>query len=96
MAAKFDVIRVEIDLAGLNELMSSGAVAEVVGAAADEVAAMASAMSGEDYSSASRGGNFVAFGNAFPNSEAAAKDNYNNNTLEKALSSTGLPRSKGG
>ena len=93
-----DNIRIELDLKGLNELMTSPGIVDAVSAAAEAVAAQASSMSGENYGSSvkTEGKKWVAIGNVFPDSKGAAKDNYMNNTLEKAVGTIGLRRHKGG
>lgn len=93
-----DDIKIELDLKGLNELMTSLGFVDAVQTAVDAIAAEASNMSGEDYGSdvSVSGKKWVAIGNVFPKSEKAAKDNYSNNTLEKAIGAVGLNRQKGG
>lgn len=88
--------RVELNLSGINALMSSAGFAEKIQDAARAVASQASTMSGEDYGSSVKAGRWVAIGNVFPDSAAAAHDNYENNTLEKAVGAVGLNRHKGG
>lgn len=91
-------VKVELNLRGLNELMTSEGFIKCIQNAANAVASEASAMSGEDYGSSVKvqGKSYVAIGNVFPNSKEAASDNYENNTLEKALATVGLNRRKGG
>ena len=93
MAAK-----VELDLQGLNELMTSKGFVGLISDAAEAVARQASSLSGEKYGSSVKvqGKKYVAIGNVFPDSAGAAQDNYENNTLEKAVGAVGLNRSKGG
>lgn len=86
--------KIELNLKGLNELMKSEPIQNIVKDHADTVAEIASSMSGEEYNSDMRVLNWVAVGTAFPASKNAARDNYRHNTLEKALNSTGLPRHK--
>lgn len=94
-----DSVRVELNLRGINELMSSDEVREYISEVAGNVAAAANDMSGgAGYGSSakvtSRG--WVAVGNVFPDSKEAAHDNYENNTIERAVGRIGLRRSKGG
>lgn len=83
-----DMARVEfeLDVNGLRELMKSGEMQAVLQEAGDSVASGA----GGDYGVRVHVADYVAIANIYPDSKEAAKDNYENNTLLKALGSAGL------
>lgn len=83
-------VEFELNLKGLNELMKSP---EMV-AALDEVGEAVARNAGEGFAKRTHQANWVAICNVYPNSADAAKDNYENNTLLKALGSSGLSTSK--
>lgn len=85
-------VRFELNLAGLNEIMKSS---EMQGQLAQAGQAVASA-AGAGYASSVHVADYVAIANAYPDSSEAAIDNYENNTLLKALGSVGLHSKKGG
>lgn len=76
MAVKF-----ELNLQGLNELMKSEEMQKVLDDAAIEIQNRA----GSDYAHRTHVASFVAISNVYPDSKEAAKDNYENNTLLKAM-----------
>lgn len=80
----------KLNLPGLNELMKSDGMQAVLDAAGEKVQAAA----GEGYATSARTGRYIGFCNVYPDSAAAAKDNFQNNTLLKALGSTGLRMEK--
>ena len=80
----------EIYLPGLNDLMTSPEMQELLDDAGETVASMA----GSDYATSAKTGRWVGFCNVFPNSRRAAHENYMENTLLKALSASGLRMSK--
>ena len=82
----------ELNLPGLNELMMSGEMQAILEAAGENVASAA----GGDYGVRVHVASFVAIANVYPDSKEAAKDNYEHNTLLKALGSAGLSETKGG
>ena len=84
----------ELDINGLRELMKSGEMKGVLDEAGRAVASRAEAMSGENYGHRVHDASYVSIVNVYPDSEEAAKDNYENNTVLKALSSSGYPRHK--
>lgn len=91
--------RVELNLKGLNELMKSSAMTEILEERGAEVANIASDMGiagrGKgSYRSAAIHGNWINAVNIWPADEDAARDSYENNTLIKALGSSGLPLKK--
>jgi len=74
-------VKFELNLAGLNELMKSPEMQSIIDAKGAEVAKRA----GEGYKHRTHVANYVAITNVFPDTKEAAKDNYTNNTLLKAL-----------
>lgn len=86
MSSKF-----ELNIEGLREIMKSSEMQSILQQAVTEVRSSAHG----DYGTAVREASYVAVGTCYPDSEAAAKDNYENNTLLKALQATGLKTSKG-
>ena len=83
-------IEVKVDIKGLNEHMKSSEMQAHLKSAGDAVARSA----GADYGSSVHVASFVAIANVYPNSKRAAKENYESNTLLKAVSSVGLPTHK--
>lgn len=81
----------ELNIDGLRELMQSDGMRSSLEEAGQAVAAAA----GIGYGTRLHEGSYVAICNVFPDSEEAAKDNYENNTLLKAVGASGLPQSKG-
>lgn len=80
----------KLNLHGLNELMKSDGMQAALDAAGEKVLAAA----GDGYGTSARTGRFIGFCNVYPDSAEAAKDNFQNNTLLKALGSTGLRMEK--
>ena len=83
-------VKFELNLPGLNELMTSPEMQAALDEAGEHVARIA----GSDYATSSRAGRWIGFCNVYPDSARAAKENYNDNTLIKALSASGLRLSK--
>ena len=84
----------ELDIQGLQELMKSSEMQQILQETTADVANKASMQTGgETFGQDLRVVNYVAIGTVFPQSEAAAKASYQDNVLEKSLS--GLPRTKG-
>ncbi len=83
-------VKFELNLQGLNELMKSSEMQAALDAAGERVRSAA----GDGYETSSRTGHFIGFCNIYPATKEAAKDNSENNTLLKALSSAGLRMSK--
>lgn len=83
-------VRFELDLKGLNELMKSDWMQGHLESAGKAVANSA----GSGYEQRVHTASYVAIANVYPNSKDAAKENYKENTLIKALSSAGLPMEK--
>lgn len=80
----------KLDIAGLRELMKGPEMQAALQEAGDAVASSA----GGDYGVRVHVADYVAIANVFPDSKEAAKDNYENNTLLKALGSAGLKMGK--
>lgn len=76
----------ELNLAGLNDLMKSAEMQQILGAACSEVAANAG--KGFDYRVGV--GSFAAIGNVFAEDKESAALAYKDNRLLKALGSTTL------
>lgn len=85
-------VKFELNLAGLNELMKSQEMCDALEEAGEAVANAA----GVDYAHSVHQASFVAICNVYPDSQEAAHENYEENTLVKALSSVGLPMTKRG
>lgn len=83
-------VEFELDINGLRELMKGQEMQAVLQEAGDAVASGA----GGDYGVRVHVADYVAIANVFPESKEAAKDNYENNTLLKALGSAGLSMRK--
>ena len=81
----------KLNLPGLNELMKSPEMQAALQDAGNAVSNVA----GGDYGVRVHQASFVAIANVYPNTKRAAKDNYENNTLVKALGAVGLSM-KGG
>lgn len=84
-------VKIKLNLPGINAIMKSNGIQSVIKAAGDSVAANA----GEEYAASVNVGNWLAFCNVYPDSAKAANDNFRNNSLLKALSSSGLKMTKG-
>ena len=80
----------ELNLPGLNELMTSPEMQ----AALDEAGTQVARIAGSDYSTDPKTGRWIGFCNVYPASKRAAHENYTQNTLIKALSASGLRMSK--
>lgn len=85
-------VKVELNLKGINEVMKSSEILAACQAAGQAVAQAA----GSDYGTESGTINYIAYCNVYPDSKEAAKENYEENTILKAVSAVGLPLTKGG
>ena len=83
-------VKIKLNLPGLNELMTSP---EMAGALLEAGQAVAQA-AGPEYAAEVHTANWIAISNVYPDSKAAAKENFRDNTLLKALGSVGLKQSK--
>lgn len=84
-------VGIKLNMPGINAVMKGDGIQNVLKAAGDSVASSA----GEGYAAEVRTINWIAVCNVYPDSKEAAKDNYKNNSLLKALSSSGLKMTKG-
>lgn len=88
-------VGIKLNLPGINEVMKSEGIQSKLKAAAEQVASIASSMSGDEYTAGDpRTINWIAVENVYPDSERAANDNFKNNTLLKAVQAAGLPLTK--
>ena len=83
-------VKFELNLQGLNELMKSAPMQSALLEAGNAVASAA----GGDYAAEVHTASFIAISNVYPNSKAAAKENYDDNTLLKAAGAVGLSMEK--
>lgn len=56
----------------------------------DEAGEMVAGLAGDEYAVSPKTGRWVGFSNVYPNSRKAARENYKENTLLKALFASGL------
>lgn len=83
-------VKVKLNLKGINEVMKSPEILSAVEAAGKAVANAA----GSEYATRSGLINYIAYCNVYPDSNKAAKDNFDNNTVIKAVSAVGLKMTK--
>ena len=83
-------VKFELNLPGLNELMKSTEMQSTILEAGKAVASSA----GADYAAEVHTANWIAISNVYPNSRSAAHENFEQNTLLKAVGSVGLRTSK--
>lgn len=83
-------VKFKLNLPGLNELMKSSEMQQVLLEAGKDVANNA----GEDYTAEVHTASYIAISNVYPDSQKAANDNFRHNTLLKALGASGLPMRK--
>lgn len=74
-------MKFELDINGLRELMKSAEMQSCL----DQAGAQVAARAGGDYGHRVHVADYVAIVNIYPDSKEAAKDNYENNTLLRAL-----------
>lgn len=79
-------VKFELNLAGLNELMKSSEMQNVL----EGAAAQAVNNAGDGYDSRVHVANWVAIANVYPVTRAAAKNNLENNTLLRAVGSVNV------
>lgn len=85
-----DKVKFELNLTGLQELMKS----EEMQQALSEAGAAVANAAGGDYAHREHVASYVAISNVYPDSKEAAHENYESNTLLKAIGAVGLPMSK--
>lgn len=83
-------VEFELNLKGLNDLMKSPGMQEALKTAGQSVANSA----GSDYGAEVHTASWTAISNVYPDSKRAAHENFKENTLLKALQSSGLRMSK--
>lgn len=83
-------VEVKLNLPGINEVMKSPEILSAVEAAGEAVASAA----GADYATKSGLINYIAYCNVYPDSKEAAKENFEDNTVIKAVSAVGLKMTK--
>lgn len=83
-------VEFELNMSGLIELMKSE---QMQSALAQAGAAVANAAGG-DYAHREHVASFVAISNVYPDSKEAARENYETNSLLKAIGTVGLPTAK--
>lgn len=83
-------VSVKLNLKGINEVMKSPEINEKLQDAADAVAAAA----GDGYATRAATVDYIGLCTVYPDTKEAVKDNYDNNSLLKALGSIGLPTHK--
>ncbi len=79
-------VEFELNLPGLNELMKSPEMCAIL----EENGSAVAMAAGDEYATRVHQASFVAIANVYPETQKAAKDNYDNNTLLKAASACGL------
>ncbi|MBR4406075.1 MAG: hypothetical protein IKT30_06845 [Bacteroidaceae bacterium] len=84
------MVKVKLNLPGLNELMTSPEISQAVLEAGQAVAQAA----GPEYAAEVHTANWIAISNVYPDSKEAAHENFKDNTLLKAIGSVGLKQSK--
>lgn len=85
-------VEVKLNLKGINEVMKSGEIQS----ACENAARAVGTMSGIETDVQSGTINYIAYANVYPATKEAAKENFEDNTLLKAVSSVGLKLTKGG
>lgn len=83
-------VRFKLNLPGLNELMKSKEMQDVLLEAGKAVAQSA----GSDYAAEVHTASYIAISNVYPDSKEAAHENFKDNTLLKAIGSVGLKQTK--
>ena len=88
-------VKVELNLAGINELMKSPEIQAALQQAGEAVAKSAGSMSGgAQYGARTHLASWVAITNVYPETREAASANYKDNTLLHAVGDVGLPTGK--
>lgn len=85
------VKKITLNLPGINRIMKSEGIQSVIQSSGNSVANIA----GNEYAASIKVGRWLAFCNVYPDSKDAAHENYTENTLLKALGSSGLKLTKG-
>ena len=86
-------VKIKLNMPGINAVMKSGGIKGQLQQAANTVAQMA----GSGYAAGeARDLNWISVVNVYPDTKEAGHDNFKNNTLLKALNSSGLKLTKRG
>lgn len=83
-------VRFKLNLPGLNELMKSQEMQDVLLEAGKAVAQAA----GSDYGAEVHKASYIAISNVYPDSKRAAHENFKDNSLLKAIGTVGLKQTK--
>lgn len=83
-------VKFKLNLPGLNELMKSSEMQSALRKAGQAVANAA----GSDYAAEVHTANWIAIAKVYPDSKRAANENFKENTLLKAVGSSGLKMEK--
>ena len=78
-------VEIKLNLPGINAVMKSKEIQEVLQECGERVAGTASAMDGEAYAARTHLANWIAITNVYPDSAQAARKNFQNNTLLRSL-----------
>lgn len=93
-----NIARVEVNLKGINEMMSSSEVRAFMQHAGEAVAQAADQMSGGNHFKAetkTTKSGWIGLTEIFPNGEKGERMNLENNTMLKAAQSAGMHMTKG-
>jgi hypothetical protein len=93
-----NIARVEVNLKGINEMMSSSEVRDFMQHAGEAVAQAANQLSdGDNFKAETKTtkSGWIGLTEIFPNGERGEKMNLENNTMLKAAQSAGMHMSKG-
>ena len=83
-------VDVKLNLKGINELMKSPEIL----AACEEAGRAVAQAAGSEYGTSSGTINYIAYCNVYPDSKDAAKENFEENSILKAVSAVGLKMTK--
>ena len=88
-------VKIELNLAGINELMKSAEIEAALQDAGEAVAQSAGGMSGgAKYAARTHKAGWVSITNVYPDDAKAARANYADNTLLHGVGDVGLPTKK--
>ena len=83
-------VEVKLNLQGINEVMKSPEIQS----ACEEAGRAVAQAAGSEYGTSSGTINYIAYCNVYPDSEDAAKENFEENSILKAVSAVGLKMTK--
>ena len=78
-------VEIQLNLAGINAMMKSTGIQQALTEAGNTVAGRATGIDGEAYAARTHLANWIAVTNVYPDSAAAARSNFNNQTLLRSL-----------